>query len=178
MLSKDIEVANGGAGVYQPDYKQSYLLDDDEWKHDIIPELQDGRNVYDFFDADISAKLMALEEEEERLEQEGFYDEENEDLNEQEMDIHEKAEWIRNKHKLMRNAARSKKTIKNRTGIIPRKMQKKTLGQLEQHLSDIGVDSSAISERARSFSRKSDLSSSSGVDIVMDHGDGEKQRCK
>jgi NOGCT (NUC087) domain len=38
----------------------------------------DGKNVYDFIDPDIEAKLNALEEEEERLEGEGFYDSDDE----------------------------------------------------------------------------------------------------
>lgn len=38
----------------------------------------DGKNVYDFIDPDIEAKLNALEEEEERLEGEGFYDSDEE----------------------------------------------------------------------------------------------------
>lgn len=37
-----------------------------------------GKNVYDFIDPDIEAKLNALEEEEERLEGEGFYDSDDE----------------------------------------------------------------------------------------------------
>jgi nucleolar GTP-binding protein len=38
----------------------------------------DGKNVYDFTDPDIEARLNALEEEEERLEAEGFYDSDDE----------------------------------------------------------------------------------------------------
>ena len=37
-----------------------------------------GKNVYDFIDPDIEAKLDALEEEERRLEAEGFYDSDEE----------------------------------------------------------------------------------------------------
>jgi nucleolar GTP-binding protein len=57
---------------------ENYLLDDDQWKHDVLPEFMDGKNVYDFIDPDIEAKLNALEEEEERLEGEGFYDSDEE----------------------------------------------------------------------------------------------------
>ena len=38
----------------------------------------DGKNIADFIDPDIEAKLEALEREEEKLEKEGFYDEEEE----------------------------------------------------------------------------------------------------
>lgn len=164
LLSKDIEAMNGGAGVYQPDYKDAYMLEDEQWKHDIIPELLNGKNVYDFIDPEISAKLQTLEEEEEKLEQEGFYDSEQEMEGSEDEDIREKAAWIRNKHKLMRNAARSRKTIKNKP-IIPRKMAKRSLGQMESHFSDIGIDSTSISERARSMS--SSKHHNSGQDTIM-----------
>ena len=52
------------------------MLENDDWKNDKIPEIYDGKNVYDFIDPDIEAKLAELEAEEERLENEGFYEEE------------------------------------------------------------------------------------------------------
>ena len=55
---------NGGAGVYQQDVRKRYLLEDDSWRHDIIPEIMDGHNVMDFVDPDIEAKLDALDREE------------------------------------------------------------------------------------------------------------------
>lgn len=51
-----------------------YILANDEWKNDIIPEIMDGKNIADFIDPDIAEKLEALEREEETLEAEGFYD--------------------------------------------------------------------------------------------------------
>jgi len=53
---------------------ENYLLVNDEWKNDIIPEIMDGKNIADFIDPDIAEKLEALEREEEILEAEGFYD--------------------------------------------------------------------------------------------------------
>ncbi|KAJ2974589.1 hypothetical protein NQ176_g5975 [Zarea fungicola] len=73
-LAKDIELENGGAGVYNVDNRDNYLLKNPDWKYDNIPEIFDGQNVFDFVDPDIEAKLAALEEEEEKLEQEGYYD--------------------------------------------------------------------------------------------------------
>jgi nucleolar GTP-binding protein len=57
---------------------ENYYLDNEEWKYDNLPEIMNGKNVYDFIDPDIEAKLNALEEEEERLEGEGFYDSDEE----------------------------------------------------------------------------------------------------
>lgn len=52
-------------------------MENPEWKMDIIPEIMDGKNIADFIDLDIAEKLEALEREEERLQAEGFYDDES-----------------------------------------------------------------------------------------------------
>ncbi len=57
----------GGAGVYSADLRKAYRLKSDEWKYDIAPEIIDGHNVADFVDADIEARLAALEREEDAL---------------------------------------------------------------------------------------------------------------
>ena len=54
------------------------MLENDEWKNDIMPEIMDGKNIADFIDPDILEKLDALEREEEKLEAEGFYESESE----------------------------------------------------------------------------------------------------
>ena len=53
---------------------ENYILDNDDWKYDIMPEFMDGKNVADFFSADIAEQLTKLEAEEERLDGEGFYE--------------------------------------------------------------------------------------------------------
>ena len=53
------------------------MLENDEWKNDIMPEIMDGKNIADFIDPDILEKLDALEREEEKLQAEGFYDSES-----------------------------------------------------------------------------------------------------
>lgn len=68
QTEKDMQEQNGGAGVYSADLRKGYLLEDDKWKYDIMPEIMDGHNVADFIDADIEAKLAELEREEEVLE--------------------------------------------------------------------------------------------------------------
>lgn len=52
---------------YGIDWRKDYLLKD-EWKFDVIPEILDGRNIADFVDPEIEARLQELEaEEEERI---------------------------------------------------------------------------------------------------------------
>jgi nucleolar GTP-binding protein len=151
-LARDIEEENGGAGVYNVDLKNKYLLADDEWKYDKIPEIIDGKNVYDFIDPDIEEKLAQLEAEEEKLEGEGYYDEDEDLEDADEADIRMKAELIREKRALIRNEAKMKKSLKNRA-IIPRSAQTKKLSAMENHFESIGLDSKSISARARSQSR-------------------------
>jgi hypothetical protein len=61
-------------------FAEPWLLEDPSWKYDIIPEIMDGKNVADFIDPDIAERLDALEREEERLEAEGFYASDDEDI--------------------------------------------------------------------------------------------------
>ena len=49
-LEKDLMEELGGAGVYRVDQNKSFLLADDEWKYDSLPEFMDGHNVADFVD--------------------------------------------------------------------------------------------------------------------------------
>ncbi|KAK9474269.1 P-loop containing nucleoside triphosphate hydrolase protein [Dipodascopsis tothii] len=163
-LARDIEAENGGPGVYNINLKEKYLLENDEWKNDIMPEVMDGKNIYDFMDPEISAKLQALEDEEERLAAEGFYDSEVDFEDEEEAEINVKAEWIRNKRKLIKNESRSRKALHNRA-IIPRQKQRKTLSQMEEHLDNIGLDATEISERARARGRS--RTRDSGHEVVM-----------
>ncbi|KAK4238386.1 putative nucleolar GTP-binding protein 1 [Achaetomium macrosporum] len=149
ILARDVEEANGGAGVYNVDLRKDYILADPSWKYDKIPEIYDGKNVYDYVDPDIDAKLAALEEEEERLEKEGFYESDSDIDDESEEEVLQKAEYIREKHKLIRNEAKMRKSLKNRA-IIPRKNQKRPFSQLEDHLDQLGVDTESIGLRARS----------------------------
>lgn len=60
---RDLENENGGAGVYSASLKKHYILGNDEWKEDIMPEIMDGHNVYDFIDPDILHRLEELEQE-------------------------------------------------------------------------------------------------------------------
>lgn len=149
-LSKEIEAEEGGAGVYQPDYHEAYLLEDEAWKNDIVPELLNGRNVYDFIDPEIGQKLQQLEAEEDQLQKQGFYDSESDgemetsDLE----DIRAKADWIRKRHKIMMSESRLKKSAA-RHAVIPRKYAKRTASELEEHFDDIGMDAKPLTAKAR-----------------------------
>ena len=57
---------------YKFDDKALYFVKDNE-KHDIIPEIVNGKNIADYIDADIFEKLEQLEKEEELREAAGVY---------------------------------------------------------------------------------------------------------
>lgn len=151
-LERDIEEENGGAGVYNIDLKKTYDLADEEWKQDKIPEVWNGKNVYDFVDPDIEAKLATLEEEEEKLQEDGYYDSDESVEDVEDADIRMKADLIREKRTLMRNEARMRKSLKNRAAI-PRSAKAKKLSQMEEALDSAGYDVDAVSARARSQSQ-------------------------
>ncbi|TPX68242.1 hypothetical protein SpCBS45565_g03297 [Spizellomyces sp. 'palustris'] len=165
-LEKDIEREQGGAGVYNVDLKKVYRLDNDEWKYDTIPEIMDGKNVADFVDPEIEAKLDALEREEERLIAEGFYEEEEEMVDEEEQAIRDAATEIKAKKDLIVQAHRASKG-KNRP-VIPKKSQMRTVDALEKQLSSMGVGGDALLDRARSRTRKRARSESRAEDIVRE----------
>ena len=167
-LARAIEEENGGAGVYNVNLKDQYQLEDEDWKHDRIPEVFDGKNVYDFIDPDIETKLAALEEEEEKLEAKGYYDSDSDIEDADEADIRMKADLIREKRELIRNEARMRKSLKNRA-VIPRSAQPKKLSAMEDSLDKLGFDTTAIAARARSQSRgRSVLRSRMGTEDAMD----------
>ncbi|KAI5926147.1 nucleolar GTP-binding protein 1 [Camillea tinctor] len=150
LLARDMEEANGGAGVFNVDLKADYILDNPEWKYDRIPEIFDGKNVADYIDPEIDAKLQALEEEEEQLEAQGYYDSDEEIDDAEEADIRTKAELIREKQALIRNESRMRR-VKNRA-VLPRKALKKSLSQLEDSLDQLGVDTEDLQLAARAQS--------------------------
>ncbi|KAL8968808.1 MAG: hypothetical protein Q9183_002295 [Haloplaca sp. 2 TL-2023] len=167
-LARDIEEENGGAGVYNINLKDKYLLENEQWKHDKVPEVFDGKNVYDFVDPDIEAKLQALEDEEERLEGQGYYDSDESEEDAEEADIRVKAQSIREQRDLIRNEAKMKKSLKNRP-IIPRPARTKKLSAMEDHLDKMGYDTRGISARVRSQSRgRSAVRSNVDTEDAMD----------
>ncbi|KAL4807040.1 P-loop containing nucleoside triphosphate hydrolase protein [Aspergillus unguis] len=151
-LERDLEEENGGAGVYNIDLKKTYTLADDEWKHDKIPEVWNGKNIYDYVDPDIEAKLTALEEEEEKLENDGYYDSDESVEDAEDADTRMKADLIREKRTLMRNEAKLRKSLKNRAAI-PRSAKAKRLSQMAEGLDAAGYDADAAVSRARSQSQ-------------------------
>ncbi|ONK70836.1 uncharacterized protein A4U43_C04F2030 [Asparagus officinalis] len=190
-LEKDLEEENGGAGVYSASLKKHYILANDEWKEDIMPEILDGHNVYDFVDPDILQRLEELEHEEGmRMESEGV--EVEMDGLDLELTPEEKEALaaIRRKKSLMVQEHRIKKSTAESRPIVPRKFDKDrkfTSERMGRQLSSLGMDPSAAIDRVRgrSLSRKgrkrdrslaNDDNGSEAMDV--DDGDGSNKKMR
>ncbi|KAE9616579.1 hypothetical protein Lal_00034604 [Lupinus albus] len=155
---KELENENGGAGVYSMNLRKHYILADDEWKDDILPEILDGHNVYDFIDPDILHRVEELEREDglRQAEEEDDFEIDGTELTpEQQAALAE----IRKKKSLLIQQHRVKKSTAESRPIVPRKFDKDkqfTTERLGRQLSSLGLDPRlAINRlRSRSVSRK------------------------
>ncbi|SPO21630.1 probable NOG1 - nucleolar G-protein required for 60S ribosomal subunit biogenesis [Ustilago trichophora] len=156
---RDEQEENGGAGVFNIDIKRDYMLANDDWKYDHIPEIYEGKNIADFVDPDILDKLDALEREEEKLEAEGFYDDSGDEgsmLDEEEEAIRSAAAAIRERQQKAKLAAQDRSMIKNQARV-PRKFQERTLSQMAERMREIGVDPSSVTARAEMLAKAKGL---------------------
>ncbi|KAJ7947555.1 Nucleolar GTP-binding protein 1 [Quillaja saponaria] len=152
---RDMENENGGAGVYSASLKKNYLLANDEWKEDILPEILDGHNVYDFFDPDISLRLDELETEEGLGQAEEVDNDFELDGQELKPGQQEALAEIRKKKSLLIQQHRIKKSTAKSRPTVPRKFDKDrhfTSERMGRQLSKIGLDPTLAIERARSRS--------------------------
>ncbi|KAG1812196.1 P-loop containing nucleoside triphosphate hydrolase protein [Suillus subaureus] len=171
-LLRDAELEEGGAGVFNINIKQDYILANPEWKMDVMPEIMNGKNVADFIDPDIAEKLEALEREEEKLEAEGFYDS-DEDI----FDSEDEREAIEAKkalgHKI--HSQNVKKAMKNQSRL-PRTAGLRTLSELTTELKKAGYDPSSIEARAGIIAKAQGAKrkrAEADMDVDMEDGDGD-----
>ena len=175
---KDLQEQNGGAGVYSADLRKRYLLDDDDWKYDIMPEIYNGKNVADFIDPEIEAKLAELEREEDELEAQWEAERMDRAPMEEELDDDEKAllgEVRARRNKLVAEHRR-KKAAGNNNPVVPRKVdaqRKLNTKSMKAGLESMGLDATAAVERARSrsASRRVVKRGRSTGDASMNDGD-------
>ncbi|XP_054749859.2 GTP-binding protein 4-like [Lytechinus pictus] len=129
-------------------------LKNEEEKTDIIPELWMGKNIADFVDPDIDAKLAELEEEEAMREAAGVYDNEESSEDEEMKEIRITAKKIRDKKILMQMESREKKRIRHPS--IVRKTEGIKRKRFESEMTELGVEISGDNfsqNRGRSSSR-------------------------
>eukprot|EP00271_Cylindrocystis_brebissonii_P005994 TRINITY_DN18488_c0_g1_i1.p1 TRINITY_DN18488_c0_g1~~TRINITY_DN18488_c0_g1_i1.p1 ORF type:complete len:702 (-),score=149.59 TRINITY_DN18488_c0_g1_i1:723-2828(-) len=157
-LEKELQEEGGGAGVYSGSLKKRYLLENDDWKEDIMPEIMDGHNIADFVDADILQRLEDLEREDEEREAEEAMLRQNEG---EEMDValgEEEAaalKAIRLKKRRFLEEHRLKKSTAESKPVMPRGVDRDrqfNVTRMRRDLSGMGVDPTAAIERIRSRS--------------------------
>jgi nucleolar GTP-binding protein len=163
--ARDLMWENGGPGVWAPDYRGQYDLRNDEWKFDEIPQIVDGKNVADYYDPDIEAKLAALEEEEQQLLDEmeagAFGQEEESDLDSEEEAA---VEAIRDSIKIARIKSQTNRS--QNKSMMPREVRGRPKGKHDPGVRDanevaktmekFGVDASGMIERGRKRERSVD----------------------
>lgn len=161
--ARDLMWENGGPGVWAPDYRELYDLQDEEWKFDAIPEIIDGKNIADYIDPEIEKKLAELELEEDQLMAELEAQRMGEEV-ESDLDSEEEAavEAIRDRKKIMRKMSQVNKT--ENKPVVPRiaRGRAKDLHQpgdrnkdvIKQKMEKLGVDASKMIERGRSLDRE------------------------
>ena len=159
---RDLMWENGGPGVYSMDYRKNYLLKNEDYKFDIIPEIMDGKNIADWVDPDIEAKLAALEEEEEqRVAEEAAAAMEEESESDLDSDEEAAVKAIEGKKTSMR--LQSNINRKQNTPVMPRSVRGRTRDKhhkgsldtknIKKHLDSVGVESSGIVSRGRKRER-------------------------
>lgn len=159
--ARELMWENGGPGVWAPDYREQYDLKNPDWRFDAIPEILDGKNIMDFVDPDIDAKLAALEKEEEQLiaeaEAAAMGDDES-DLDEEEEAA---VEAIRERKKHFQMMSFVNKSVNRPTmprAIRGRAKDRHDPGALDsdeirKKMESYGVDASQMLERGRKRSR-------------------------
>lgn len=157
-LERDLEAENGGAGVYSAKLSKHYILADESWKDDIMPEILDGHNVYDFIDPDLLQRLEELEKEEGLLQEQDGGDGDLEMDGGPELTPEEKAALaeIRRKKSVLIQQHRIKKSTAESRPVVPRKFDKDkkfTTERMGRQLSNLGLDPTLAVNRARSKSR-------------------------
>jgi len=127
------------------EWNKKFDLENDEWKFDIIPEIFEGKNIADYIDPEIMERLEELErEEDERIKE---LENEVDDFEYLDDATVERVGRIREKKKMMPIVGNAKDTIN------PIKTRIATIGQLGDHLADLGYEPEKAVERVRSQSR-------------------------
>jgi nucleolar GTP-binding protein len=126
---------------YSLDLKKNYDLPAD-FKYDVIPEFWEGKNIADYIDPDIMAKLEELEREEELRIESGVYDKEEEELDEEEKEIHRLAGKIREKKAII--AIESRIGRSGGAPVMPRagRKRERSVSRLRTEFEELGVDMS------------------------------------
>lgn len=124
---------------YHLDLRKTWALKNNDERYDILPEIHRNKNIADFIDPEIMAKLKELEQEEEARDQAGFYDMDESEDDEETTAIRKLAKKIRYKRQVIIGEARSKKQAR-RTPSVPRPKLPVARERIESTMSELGID--------------------------------------
>lgn len=111
------------------------MLENPDWKYDAIPEILNGKNIFDYVDPDIEKKLLMLEEE-----QGNYAMPEEELLNEKERHENSVLEQVRDaRHERKINSMLSHNRMLSKDKI--------SVKSLKEKLNKKGIDSTRAVER-------------------------------
>jgi len=180
--ARELMWENGGPGVWAPDYRHQYDLKDEEWRYDAIPQIINGKNIADYIDPDIEAKLAALEQEEQQIvsELQNTMQDDDSDLDEEEevkfQAIKDKQQLARVKSRMNRNSnhpkmprsIRGKSRDKHDPGVL-------TADAIKKKMEDVGVDASLMIEN-RAKPKRTQYSMSRSLKLLGNGTDGDEGR--
>jgi nucleolar GTP-binding protein len=152
----------GGAGVFNFPLQEHFILDNEEWKYDKVPELIDGKNIWDYVDPDIEQKLQELEREQDEflgLDEELIIDAEELEENAALDQVKKTIPMIKLDSKLKRNV-RVKKHAAD-------------LSSIKKKLEEKGKSSQKVIERNRSNLRKRNANIKGTAENDMEIENGE-----
>jgi nucleolar GTP-binding protein len=156
------------------------MLKDAEWKYDVMPELWEGKNIADFVDADIMARLDELEAEEDQLEKEGFYESADEELDNSDNEaIAETATAIRARRDSIRASNHTRKMKSQNQAALPRTsgtVHRGTDGMI-QSMQAAGYDMEVDSDQDEGDSWADDADPTA-MDVDGEPNEGSSKRMK
>jgi len=148
-------------------WRERWQLENPDWKFDIIPEIIDGKTIFDYVDPDIERMLEELEREEnERIstleDQEAMESSESE-IDEDTMDIINKIRRKKGLLKLQHKAGVDLTEDEHMMQRMTRANKTKSLDKLENHLTDMGLTEGQVEETIKKVRARSRSQSSSRV---------------
>lgn len=155
---KDLQEEHGGAGVFNFPWNEHFMLTDDAWKYDNVPEIINGMNIADYIDPDIERKLLELEKEQDEM-----YNLNDEDMiDEADEDDNNALKQVRSQKTL--NQLQSRLTKKNRVS-----KNKIALSSLREKLAAKGKSSDMVNKKLENPHKSRSLKANqSGMDLETD----------
>ncbi|EGC31243.1 hypothetical protein DICPUDRAFT_57799 [Dictyostelium purpureum] len=147
-------------------WKKKFLLKNEEWKFDIVPEIIDGKNIADFVDPDILKRLEELEMEEEafleELKNNGGDEDSESDLDEENQQLYDEIQEKKHELRINHRIKDSGKPQITRVKGIDTEHMKKHLTSMHVEKEELDDIMASVRERSKSriTGRKRDRSES------------------